>query len=748
VVANTGLTRPSLSVVDINAWTVASTFTLDAAWYGLAFSPDGSKLYVSGADQNSVQEFAFSSGTLTRARTLALPAMSGETFVGGLAVSRDGRTLYATRVFAMTLSAIDLTSGQVKTTIQLSAEPYTTAVSPDGKLVFVSIWGGSTVDVYNGDTLGLVTQLPTDPHPNALAVSNDGTRLFVACANRESVWSYDTRSFAPIEQIAVGLYPSAPPTSTPNSLALSPDGNTLLVANADLNAVAVVDVSNSTHAVVSGFVPTGWYPTGAVFTRDAKQILVLNGKGVTSAANMNNGGMDTRLVGTIAAIATPDRTALNDFTRKVTSLTPYSDAIRLSPANAPIGSAIPAKVGGASPIRHVFYIIRENRTYDQIFGDVAQGNGEPKMTLFGSDVTPNAHALAQTFDLFDNFYVDADVSYNGHAFSTAAYATDFVQKMWQTYTAGRGGPYLSEGGGIMRTPYGNVSAPDGGYIWDTAKRARVSVRSYGEFVAHTSRTAAGDVTAVATVPGLTDSVASAYAGWDLGIQDQKRVDRWLDEFHQFEANGALPQLSIIRLPNDHTAGTTTGWPTPRAMVADNDLALGRIVEAISNSNVYWKDSAVFVLEDDAQSGPDHVDSHRSVLLVASPFAKRGAVDHTLYTTSGVLRTIELILGLAPMSQYDAAAAPMYNAFVGTPNLAPFAHLTPRVSLDEKNLASAYGTTLSAQMDFSVEDRAPESLLNEIIWRSVKGAFAPMPPPRRSVLVRPASSNVDADDDDH
>ena len=358
VVANTGLTRPSLSVVDINAWTVASTFTLDAAWYGLAFSPDGSKLYVSGADQNSVQEFAFSSGNLTRARTFALPAMSGETFVGGLAVSRDGRTLYATRVFAMTLSAIDLTSGQAKNTIQLSAEPYTTAVSPDGKLVFVSIWGGSTVDVYNGDTLGLVTQLPTDPHPNALAVSNDGTRLFVACANRESVWSYDTRSFAPIEQIAVGLYPSAPPTSTPNSLALSPDGATLLVANADLNAVAVVDVSNSTHAVVSGFVPTGWYPTGAVFTRDSKQILVLNGKGLSSAANMNNGGMDTRLVGTIASIATPDRTTLNDYTRKVMSLTPYSDAIRLSPANAPIGSAIPAKVGGASPIRHVFYIIR------------------------------------------------------------------------------------------------------------------------------------------------------------------------------------------------------------------------------------------------------------------------------------------------------------------------------------------------------------------------------------------------------
>ncbi|HZT78497.1 MAG TPA: bifunctional YncE family protein/alkaline phosphatase family protein [Vicinamibacterales bacterium] len=748
VVLNNGLARPSLSVVDIANWTVASTFALDASWYGLAFSPDGTKVYVGGAAQNNVQEFAFASdGTLTRARTFALPAASGDAFVGGLAVSRDGRTLYATRVFAATLSSIDLASGQVTKTVSLPAEAYTAVVSADGRRVFVSIWGGTAVEVYSSDTLSLVGELEVDEHPNAMVVSNDGRRLFVACANHESVWSFDTASLQPIEQIAVGLYPQAPPTSTPNALGLSPDGTTLLVANADLNAVAIVDVSNSTHAFVNGFVPTGWYPTGAVFTRDGRQMLVLNGKGLGSAANMTNGGMDARLVGSVSAIPTPDRVTLADDTRRVSSLTAYSDTIRLTPSNAPIGSAIPAKVGAASPIKHVFYIIRENRTYDQVLGDLAQGNGEPKMTLFGSDVTPNGHALAQAFVLFDNFYVDADVSYNGHAFSTAAYATDFVQKMWQTYMAGRGGPYLTEGGGVMRNPFGNISAPEGGYIWDAAKRAGVSVRDYGEFVAHTTRSAAGDVTAVATVPGLSDAVAPAYAGWDLDITDQKRADRWLDEFRAYEANGALPQLSVIRLPNDHTAGTKAGVPTPRAMVADNDLALGRIVEAISTSPVYWKDSAVFVLEDDAQAGPDHVDSHRSVLLVASPFAKRGFVDHTLYTTSGVLRTIELMLGLAPMSQYDAAAAPLYNAFTGTPNLAAFAHVAARVPLDEKNLPSAFGAVLSAKMDFSAEDRAPEQLLNEILWRSIKGVRTPMPPPRRSVLVRPTSSSVDGDDDD-
>ncbi|HZR22587.1 MAG TPA: alkaline phosphatase family protein [Vicinamibacterales bacterium] len=747
IVTNNGLSRPSLSVIDVAGWTVKSTLPIDAAWLGLVWSPDGTKVYSSGANQNNVQEFSFADGTLTRGRTFALPGVTGDSFAGGLSISRDGKTLWVARVFAMTVSAIDVASGTVTKTTQLDVEPYTVLPSADGRFVYVSMWGGARVAVLQADSLVTVADLAVDEHPNAMALSNDGRRLFVACANSASVWSFDTQTLQPVEQIAVTMYPDAPRTSTPNSVSVSPDGATLLVANADINAVAVVDISNPVHAVVSGFIPTGWYPTGAAFSRDGKQILALSGKGMASQANMTNGGMETRLVGSISSIATPDRTALSDHTRKVATLSPYSDAIRIAPLNAPLGTAIPAKVGGSSPIKHVFYVIRENRTYDQILGDIAQGNGEPKLVLFGNDSTPNAHALSQNFVLFDNFYVDADVSYNGHAYSTAAYATDFVQKMWQTFTANRGGPYLSEGGGFMRSPFGNISAPQGGYIWDAARRANVSVRSYGEFVAHTSRSAAGDVTAVETVPGLHGLVSPAYPGWDLDITDQKRVDRWLDEFRAFEAAGTLPQLSIIRLPNDHTSGTKPGAPTPTAMVADNDFALGRLVEGISSSSV-WKDSAIFIVEDDAQSGPDHVDSHRSVLLVASPFAKRAFVDHTLYTTSGVLRTIELILGLAPMSQYDAAATPLYNAFNGTATLTSFAKQAPRVSLDDKNTTSSFGASLSLAMDFSVEDRAPEQLLNEIIWRAVKGAHASMPPPRRTVLVRPSSSAVDADEDDH
>jgi YVTN family beta-propeller protein len=746
VVTNNGVNRPSLTVIDVASWTVKGATQVDAAWLGLVFSPDGTRLYSAGAAQNNVQEYTFADGVITRARTFALPAVAGESFAGGLAISRDGRTLFVTRLFAMTLSAIDVASGAVTNTAQLASEPYTVVSSADGSYVYVSLWGGAAVDVFSADSLRLVTQMYTSEHPNAMALSADSRRLFVACGNSASVWVFDTFSFEAIEQISTSLYPDAPLTSTPNSVAVSPDGRSLLVANADLNAVVVIDVSNSARSFVDGFIPAGWYPTSALFTRDGRNIIVLDGKGLRPAANPNSGGMETRLLGAASLVPTPDRTTLADYTRKVYSMTPYSDAGRLVAVGVPVGSPIPQMVGGVSPIKHVFYVIRENRTYDQVLGDLTTGNGDSRLTLFGRDVTPNAHQLAQSFVLFDNFYVDADVSYNGHTFSTAAYSTDFVEKIWQTMAAGRGGLALGEGGGFMRNPFGNISAPALGYIWDYARRANVSVRSYGEFVQHLSRNTNGDVIAGEAVPGLRGLVAPSYAGWDLDITDAKRVDNWLVEFRQYEANGNLPALSIIRLPNDHTAGTRVGSPTPRAMVADNDLALGRLVETVSNS-VYWRDSVILVVEDDAQSGPDHVDSHRSVLLAAGPFVKRGYVDHTFYTTSGVLRTIELILGLAPMSQYDAAATSLYNAFTGTPSAAGFRHLDPAVSLIEHNLPTSYGSAQSLAMDFSTEDRAPEALLNEIVWRSIRGADMTMPPPRRSIFSRP-SSTAAADDDEH
>ena len=735
VVTNNGIAKPSLTIVDLANWSVKITVAVENAFLGLAWNVDGTKLYSAGGSQNSIQEFAYADGGLTAGRTLNLPTKAGETFAGGIAMSRDSRTLYATRVFAMTLSSIDVASGQVTRTVTLPAEPYTCTVSPDGRTVYVSLWGGHEVWAFTADSLTPAMVFETGEHPSAMVISADGRRLFVASANSAIVNVFDTFSGDALEEISTSLYPNAPRTSTPNALALSPDGKQLLVALSDVNAVAAVDVSNPGRSFVDGFIPAAWYPTGVAYSRDGKQILVLSGKGMTPGANPLSGGSEKRLVGLLTMIPTPDRVTLADYSRRVMALTPYSDAIRMRPANVPLGSPIPQVVGGSSPIKHVIYVIRENRTYDQVLGDLAEGNGDPKLAIFGKDTTPNAHAIAQNFVVFDNFYVDADVSFDGHAFSTAAYATDVVQKLWQAFYANRGGIYLGEGGGFVRNAFGNLATAEKGYIWDYAARANVSVRSYGEFVDHQARTSAGEVLAVASVPGLQGLVAPTFAGFDLDITDAKRMDHWQSEFSDFVKDGNLPRLSIVHLPNDHTKGTTPGAATPRAMMADNDLALGRLVEAVSTS-VYWKDTAIFVVEDDAQSGPDHVDSHRSVLLVASPFAKRSFVDHSFYTTSGVLRTIELILGLEPMSQYDAAATPLYNAFVGTPTLTSYTRIQPRVPLDEKNVASAFGARESLAMNFDEEDLTPEVLLNEILWRSIKGPNSPMPPPRRSAFVKP------------
>jgi YVTN family beta-propeller protein len=734
LVINNGLARPSLTVVDAASWAVKSTTPLDGAFLGLVWHPTAPMFYLAGAALNNVQEFGFADGVPTRLRSFALPGVAGQSFAGGLAISPDGGMLYVTRLFAMTLSSIDLATGKVVKTVSLPAEPYTVLVSKDGSLLYVSVWGGSMVQLYNARTLTLINDWPTDERPNAMALSPDGARLFVACGGGSSVWVYSTVSGDALEMISTSLYPLAPPTATPDALSVSPDGRTLVVANADNNAVAVVDVSSLARSFVTGFIPTGWYPTSVLFAGDGQRIFILSGKGLATgpATDRGTGAEVQRLSGVLSAVPTPDRTTLADYTRKVYAATPYTDANLLRPANAPVASPIPLAVGGSSPLKHVFYVIRENRTYDQILGDLKQGNGDPALTLFGNSVTPNAHALAQNFTLFDNFYVDAEVSYDGHAFSTAAYANDFIQKIWQAYYGNRGATYLSEGGGFFRNPYGNIAAPTGGYIWDYARRAHVTVRSYGEFVDNVKTSALGDPTARESVPGLADAVAPRFAGFDLSITDQKRTDAWAAEFAAYVGNGQLPQLSIIHLGNDHTAGTTAGMPTPRAMIADNDYALGRVVETISNS-VYWKDSAIFVVEDDSQSGPDHVDSHRSVLLVASPFAKRATVDHTFNTTSGVLRTMELILGLPPMSQFDAAATPMYNAFQATPNLAAFGKVAPGVSLDEKNVPTSAGASASLQMDFSDADLTAEQPLNEILWRSVKGD-RPMPPPRRSIFA--------------
>jgi YVTN family beta-propeller protein len=825
IVTNDGYSKPTFSVVDTEASSVVTIVPLENAWLGLAWNPDGKHFYSSA--ENEVQEFTFDNGAVTFARAIPLgesPVKSP--FAGGLCVRPDGGHLYVVRVLAQSLSSVDLGTGQVQKTVPLSAEPYTCMVSPDGRLVYVSLWGGAKVLVFDAETLAPAGEVTTGDHPNAMVLSRDGSKLYVACANTNSVWVIDVKSLRAIEQVSVSLFPDSPPGSTPNALALSPDGRTLLVANADNNTVAVVNTgyepagvpeaqepraqgqqashsilkpepgerseprrgvaeavrarpsrgstaeaaSRSQQAPVSptpdadagpadvgrvssvrGFIPTGWYPTCVAFSPDGGRIYVLSGKGLQSQANpqgpnpvagTSNQYIATLLPGTLSVIDMPDEPALQRYTSKVYQLTPYSAATRFAPAGAPADSPIPREVGDASPIQYVFYIIRENRTYDQVLGDMAEGNGDASLCLFDEKVTPNAHAISRQFTLFDNMYVNAEVSYSGHAYSMGAYATDLVEKMWPANYGRRVGAYLGEGGGNMRGPYGNIAAPSAGYIWDACTRAGVSVRSYGEFVEE-DRDAAirGERIMKASVPGLEGRVDPDFPPFDLSIPDQQRADIWLKEFRQFEEDGNLPRLSIIRLPRDHTAGARAGQVSPVSMVADNDLALGRVVDAISHSR-FWKESAIFVLEDDAQNGPDHVDAHRSVLLVASPFTRRKAVDSTLYTTCSVLRTMELILGLPPMTQLDAAAAPLYGAFRSTPDPTPFEAEKARVPLDQLNPPRGKLAEASAQLDLGEADLAADIPFNEIIWKAVRGEDSVMPPPKRAVFVRHVGGDRD------
>jgi phospholipase C len=390
------------------------------------------------------------------------------------------------------------------------------------------------------------------------------------------------------------------------------------------------------------------------------------------------------------------------------------------------GNPVPKKIGDASPIKYVFYIIKENRTYDQVLGDIKEGNGDSSLVLFGENVTPNLHALAKEFVLLDNFYADGEVSMDGHNWSLGAYATDYIEKNWPTSYGGRGGEYDGEGAR-------NIANNKGGFLWDYCKRAGVSYRTYGEFINDSYQP---------NIPVLKDHYCPYFTPWDQTVRDTTRVGQWKRDFDSLVAANALPQLNTLHIINDHTEGLRKGRPTPFAHVADNDLAIGMFIEHLSKSSV-WKQSAVFIVEDDAQNGPDHVDAHRTTAYVAGGYVKRHFVDHTMYSTSSMLRTLELILGLPPMSQYDAAATPMWRCFQNFFDTTAFKARPLQVDINEKNKVENAWQRKSEIFNFAKEDRIPDLEFTEVIWKAVKGENAIVPAPKRAAFVRVS----DADEED-
>lgn len=747
-VTNNGQSTQSIELIDIANQKVIDTREIKKSWYGLAFSKDDKYIYASGGHDNQVNKYAIRNNKLILADSFILGKQWPETIgPAGLAVDdvKSGKMFVVTRDDS-SLYVFDLKTKKIAQKLTIMAEGYSCIFSKDKKKLYISVWGGKKVLVYDIAAGKIAGEIPAGYHPNEMCLSRNGKYLYVANADDNSVSVISTADNRVIETLNAALYPNAPSGSTSNGVALSEDDKTLYIANADNNCLAVFDVSVPSKSISKGFIPVGWYPTNVKVV--GRQILVINGKGLSSFANpggpnptgkrqivLHHAGDPLKsepvqyiaglFKGTLSFIIEPTPEQQAVFSAAVYQNTPYSKDKELI-ANGEPGNPIPSKVGEPSPIKYVFYVIKENRTYDQVLSDVPGGKGDTSLLLFGERVTPNQHKLVKEFVLFDNFYVNAEVSADGHNWSMGAYANDYLEKTWPSSYGGRGGSYPGEG----QMKIGNNRD---GFIWDLCRRSNVTYRSYGEFGNYGK----------ANIDALEGHMATGFAGYSLAIPDTTRFSQWRKDFDSLIAVGALPRFNSVRFGNDHTEGMRAGRPTPFAHVADNDLAVGMFVEHISKSPI-WKECAIFMVEDDAQNGPDHVDAHRSTLYVISPYLKRKHVDHTMYSTTGVLRTIELILGMPPMTQYDAAAASLFKSFTNKPDFTPFNHLPANVNLKERNVKVSKAAKMSAQFDWRKEDAIPDLVFNDILWLGIKGV--PAPAPTRSAFLK-VRNDAEEDDDD-
>ena len=750
-----GFNDTGLSVLDIATKKRTQFFPLPEVWNGLAFSADGKRIFVGGGDSGQIFQFSYSAGKVACIATNKLAADAELVFLAGITVHPKTGKVYVCNEANHEIWVLNPQTLLREATIAVGEHPHSCIFGADQRHLYVSNWGGRSVSVADTQKNRRLRDIAVGIRPNDLALSKDG-RLFVACSGDNTVHVIQTQAMedsgedaSPTKRlpentreiISTSLYPQSPEGSTPDAVAVSPDGKTLFVANADNNSVLVVDISNSLFedaqrngesvSIANGFIPVGWYPSALCVSPDSQTLFVGNGKGLASRANFpatdpalvkkknrnNSPAFDyipRTLEGSVSFIARPDAAQMVAYTDQVRRNSPYTpEALH----RAPIRSAgvIPDQVGQPCPIKHVLYIIKENRTYDQVFGDMTNavglhiGNGDPSATLYGERVTPNHHQLARDYVLLDNLYCNSEVSVDGHSWCDAAMATDFNQRSWIISYSKHG---KLPGNAEMETP-------SAGYLWDLCKRHGVSFKTYGEG---------------------SRKVPSINRGRWSGARDMDKVKWWVEDLQAAEKTGELPQFMIMSLGEDHTKGTTPDAFTPDASVASNDLGLGRIVEAASKSK-FWNEMAIFVIEDDAQNGPDHVDAHRTVGLVISPYCKRGAVDSTMYSTASMVRTIELILGLPPLTQYDAGATPMFNCFNSNTEIAAYHSINPSVNLTARNTEKSPGAKESAKMNFREYDRAPEDALNRILWAEAKGTNAPYPTPiHRAVFTSPLAAN--------
>ena len=760
--------KSSLDLIRLSDRTIMQSLpfpTSGSSFKGIYYSEKNRNIFVTDAE-NKILIANFDKNNILNWRSpikLPNPVAGGNPVPGGICLDNTENTIYVTLSRNNSLAVINIADTSI-IEIPVGIAPYDIVLKSRTK-AYVSNWGGRQPNtgepVYNtsGSNIlvdpvtgiannGSVSVIDTEKkiqvkkievglHPSGMVFSRDKSLLFVACANSDIISVIDTEKDEVVQKISVRMNDDLPFGSSPNALTISPDGKFLYVANGTNNAICLVETDKPFRVV--GFIPTGWYPGSVIVNNSGSFLYVANIKGIGSRNQRTDrtGYNSHDHLGSISIIPVPTQTELLTMTEVVSKNNTFSKLYSNQSSTGKKKVAVPIMPDQTSHFKHVVYIIKENRTYDQVFGDIAKGNGDTSLVHFGYDITPNHHKLAETFVLMDNYYCSGVLSADGHQWTDEAFVTDYLEKSFGDFT--RSYPY--DGDDAM-------AYASSGFIWDNVLKNGLTFRNYGEFVNAVIQPERASFTEIyndfkngthkisikaeANLEQLKPYLCPTYIGFPNKVSDAYRAAEFIKELKEFERNDNFPNFIIMLLPNDHTSGTKPGMPTPRAAVADNDLALGQIVEAISSSK-FWKETCVFVTEDDPQAGLDHVDGHRTVGMVISPYTKRNEVVSTYYSQINMVRTMENILGIPPMNQFDLSAEPMTECFTESPDFTPYKAVENNIPLDEINppLESLngqkrYWAEKSLEQDLEDYDRINEDDFNRIIWHAVKGYDRPYP----------------------